>query len=151
MMVSQRGGEMRFSKRDVVATTWVALAGFLYVLWVFDAVPPGLSGVRATGMICLTLGMAASASAVVPYFSDLIHGSKTYLGVASLLGLLALAAGIWMLVQSNEVGLSVLMGAMGVLWLMATIRHIRLSASPEGRGSSRVLPPAPLSRSREVV
>lgn len=143
---------MSLPRRDVVATTLVALAGVLYVLWVLDAAPPGLSGVRATGLITLTLGIAASASAVVPYFSDLIRGSRTYLAVASLFGLVALTAGIWMLVQSSEVGLSVLMGAMGVLWLMATTRHTRPSASPGGRGSSSVLPPTSIpTRSKEVV
>jgi hypothetical protein len=119
---------MRFPKRDVFATVLVGLAGVFYVLWVLGATPPALSGVRATGVIVLLLGFAASASAVVPYFSDLIHGSKMYLAAATGLGLVALAAGIWMLVESSEGAFGVLIGAMGILWLMATIRHTRLSA-----------------------
>jgi hypothetical protein len=142
---------MGFPKRDVFATALVALAVVLYVLWTVDLVPPGF-GVRATGSIILVLGLGASLSAVVPYFSDLIQGSKGYLAIASLIGLVAFGAGIWTLVESSAVGLGVLTASMGILWLMATIRHIRLNASPRVGGSVSVLEPTSIpTRSRETV
>jgi hypothetical protein len=49
----------------------------------------------------LALGFAASASAVVPTFSQLLHGSKTYLSITSLIGLAALAAGVQMLITAS--------------------------------------------------
>jgi hypothetical protein len=38
-----------------------------------------MSSARVTGAAVLALGFAASASAVVPGFAQLLHGSKTYL------------------------------------------------------------------------
>jgi hypothetical protein len=47
---------------------------------------------------------------------------------ASLLGLVALVAGIWAIVAASETMLAVLVGAMVVLWLMATVRHAVVTA-----------------------
>jgi hypothetical protein len=96
---------MRIPKRDVFATGLVVLAGLLYLLWATEAAPPGLSGTRATGVVVLALGFAASASAVVPGFDQLIHGNKVYLVTTSLIGLVALAGGVQMLHVGSEVGL----------------------------------------------
>jgi hypothetical protein len=114
---------MRLSKRDIIATGIVAIAGLLYLLWAMEAAPPGLSATRATGVVVLALGFAASANAVVPGFDQLVHGNKAYLGVTSLIGLVALAAGMLVLVTSSDAALGVLMAAMAVLWLVATVHH----------------------------
>jgi len=45
------------------------------------------------------------------------------------LGLVALVAGIWAIVAASETMLVVLVGAMVILWLMATVRHL-VGASP---------------------
>ena len=118
---------MSFPKRDVIATVLVATGGVLYWLWVAGSAPLGLRSVRGVGVVILALGFAASASAVVPGFEQLLHGNKIYLAVTAVLGLVALAGGVGTLVTSREVGLAVLMGAMGVLWLIATIRHALLA------------------------
>lgn len=124
---------MSLPKRDLIATVLVAVAGILGWLWVVDATPPGLESVRATGLVILGLGFAASASAVVPGFEELLHGSKRYLALTSLLGLVALAGGVQLLVSSSELGLTVLMGAMGALWLIATIHHAALAEAAAPR------------------
>jgi hypothetical protein len=128
---------MSFPKRDLVATVLVATAGVLYWLWAAGSAPSGLQGVRGVGVVILVLGFAASASAVVPGFEHLLHGNKTYLAVTAALGLVALAGGVQMLVTSSDVGLAVLMGAMGVLWLIATIHHALLAgvAGPRAGGT----------------
>jgi hypothetical protein len=82
---------MRFPKADIIATVLVAAAGLLYLLWAIDSTLPGMSSTRATGVAVVALGFAASASAVVPMFDQLIHGSKTYLVITSLIGLAAVA------------------------------------------------------------
>lgn len=117
---------MRIPKRDVFATGLVVAAGLLYLLWATGAVSPGLSGTRATGVVVLALGFAASASAVVPGFDQMIHGNKVYLVTTSLVGLVAFAGGVQMLLVGSEVGLGLVMGAMAVLWLVATIHHVHL-------------------------
>ncbi|MGZ5401567.1 MAG: hypothetical protein ACXWDA_00275, partial [Aeromicrobium sp.] len=118
---------MNVPKRDVVATALVAAAGVLYLLWATDSSPPGMSGVRATGAAILALGFVASAIAVVPSFDQLLHGNKIYMAVTSLIGLVAVIGGVVMLVAESEAGLAVVMAAMVVLWLIATIHHSLLA------------------------
>lgn len=121
---------MRLPMRDTIATGLVVVAGALYLLWAADAAPAGFSGTRATGLVVLGLGFAASASAVVPGFDQLIHGSRAYLAVTSLIGLVAFGAGIQMLVSASEVALGVLMATMVVLWAIATVHHALLVRGP---------------------
>jgi hypothetical protein len=114
---------MHLPKRDIIATGLVAVAGLLYLLWAIDFTLPGMSSTRAAGVAVLTLGFAASASAVVPGFDQLLHGNKAYLAITSLIGLAAFAAGVQMLITASGAGLTVVMAAMAVLWLIATIHH----------------------------
>lgn len=118
---------MHLLKRDIVATALVAIAAVAYVLWAVGSALPGMSSVRVTGGVILALGFAASAIAVVPAFDQLLHGNKAYLTVTSLIGLAALAAGIVMLVAASSASLAVVVAAIGVLWLMATVRHSLLA------------------------
>lgn len=128
---------MRIPRRDIIATALVAAAGVLYLLWAVDATLPGISGTRATGLIVLGLGFAASASAVVPGFDELIRGNRIYLAVTSVIGLVAFAAGLQMLLTASDVGLAVLMGAMAVLWLIATVHHALLARPTTGSARAR--------------
>ena len=118
---------MHLPKRDVIATGLVAVAGLFYLLWAIDSALPGMGSARATGVAVLALGFAASASAVVPNFDQLLHGSKTYLVATSLIGLAAVIAGVQMLITASGAGLSVVMAAMAVLWLIATVHHSLLA------------------------
>ena len=114
---------MHLPRRDIIATGLVAVAGLLYLLWAFDSALPGMSSTRVTGVAVLALGFAASASAVVPGFGQLLHGNRAYLAITSLIGLAAAAAGVQMLITASGAGLTVVMAAMAVLWLIATIHH----------------------------
>jgi predicted branched-subunit amino acid permease len=118
---------MHLPKRDIIATCLVSAAGLLYLLWAIGSTLPGLSSTRATGVAILALGFAASASAVVPTFGQLLHGSKTYLAITSLIGLAAVAAGVQMLITASGASLIAVMAAMAVLWLIATIHHSLLA------------------------
>ena len=132
---------MHLPKRDIIATGLVAVAGLLYLLWAIDSALPGMSSTRATGLAVLVLGFAASASAVVPGFDQLLHGSKTYLAMTSLIGLAALAAGVQMLITASGAGLTVVMAAMAMLWLIATIHHSLLAKTgQQPRPTSAQLP-----------
>ncbi len=125
--------------RDIIATGLVAVAGLLYALWAVDSALPGMSSARVTGVAVLALGFAASASAVVPGFGQLLHGNRTYLVLTSLIGLAAFAAGVQMLVTASGAGLTVVMAAMAVLWLIATIHHSLpvKTGPPPGRAGAR--------------
>ena len=128
---------MHVPGRDLVATGLVIVAGLLYLLWALDSALPGMSGTRATGVAVLALGFAASASAVVPAFDQLIRGNRAYLALTSVIGLAAFAAGIQMLVTASGAGLTVVMAAMAVLWLIATIHHSLLARTGPPQGIAR--------------
>ena len=96
---------MSLPKRDAIATVLVAVAGVLYWLWAVGSAPPGLGSVRATGTVILALGFVASASAVVPWFGQLMHGNKAYVTLTSIIGLVAFVGGLQMLIAASETGL----------------------------------------------
>ncbi len=125
---------MRIPMRDRIATVLVALAVIVYGLWVNELALPGMDSVRVTGLVVLGLGFVASASAVVPGFDELLHGSRLYLAGSSLIGLVAFAAGVVMLVSASEVALGVVMAAMIVLWMIATIHHTVLAGAETAPG-----------------
>jgi hypothetical protein len=129
--------DMHLPKKDIIATGLVAAAVVLYLMWLVDATLPRLGGTRATGVVILALGFAASATAVVPGFDQLMHGNKVYMAGTSLLGLVAFISGVVMLTSASEVALAVMMGAMVVLWGISTEHHTMLvksgpSVSPGG-------------------
>ena len=130
---------MYLPKRDVIATGLVAVAGLSYLLWAIGSALPGMNSTRITGAAVLALGFAASASAVVPGFDQLLHGNKAYLVMTSLIGLAAFAAGVQMLITASGAGLTVVMAAMAVLWLIATIHHSLLAKT--GRPPQQVISP----------
>jgi hypothetical protein len=119
--------QMRLSKRDLIATSLVAAAVLVYLLWEIGGALPGLGSIRATGIAILAFGFAASASAVVPTFDQLLHGNKAYLAVTSLLGVVAVIGGLATLVAESGTGLGLVMAAMVVLWLIATVHHLLLA------------------------
>jgi hypothetical protein len=133
---------MRLPKRDVAATILVVLAVVLAWLWAVDAAPPGLRSVRATGIVILVLGFAASASAVVPAFDELLHGSKAYLAITSVMGVVALVAGLQMLIAETGAGLAVMVVAMVALWAAATRRHMLSTGPATGARVPRPRPPS---------
>ena len=123
---------MSMSWRDRIATLCVAVATSVYVLWL-----GGLLGEVSAGtiaMLVLGLGFAASASAVVPGFAALLAGSKVYLALASLGGLVAFACGLATVVGVSDPALAVLVISTVALWAAATARHLsvaqRSSATP---------------------
>jgi hypothetical protein len=129
---------MQLLRRDAVATALVAIAGLLYALWAVDSAPWGLSGIRSTGTVILGLGFLASASAVVPGFDQLIRGNKVYLAITSLIGLAAFAGGLWMLINASEAGLALLVGTMGVLWLISTVHHSLLAGAESRKANGEL-------------
>ena len=121
---------MRVSWRDGLATLFVGVGVLLYVLWLTGAEVAGVSGIKAVGAVILGLGLAASMIAVVyGVGAGLLHVSKTYLAIASFIGLIALVAGVAVLVTANEIWLGTLMAATVVLWLISTVRHVMIAGT----------------------
>ncbi|MGD9704540.1 MAG: hypothetical protein AB7Q42_07705 [Acidimicrobiia bacterium] len=120
---------MQLSKRDVLATCLVLVAGIVWLMRAVGAPLPGSSSARAAGFVVLALGFVASATAVVPTFLELLHGNRLYLALTSTLGLVALIAAVTALLAESGVALGVVVGVMVLLWVIATIHHTMLDAS----------------------
>ena len=118
---------MSLPRKDLIATGLVAVAVVLYLLWAIDATLPGMSDTRVTAASILVLGFAASATAVVPGFDQLIHGNKAYLAITSCLGVLALIAGVQVIMTSSGLALTVVIATMVVLWAISTGHHVALA------------------------
>lgn len=115
---------MRLPMRDSIATLLVAVATLLCTAWAFRIDMPIVSSVNAVAAAVLVLGISASISAVVPGFATLIQGSRTYLVISSVLGLVALGAGLLALLQGHAVALLALIVSTVVLWALSTNRHV---------------------------
>ncbi len=125
---------MHLTWRDGMATIAVAVAAVGYGLWQTGTVLKGTS-TRAVAVAAFALGWLACtsdakrmASAYSPQAQD--RPPASYTAVGSLLGLVALIAGVWAIVASSETMLAVLIGTMVVLWLMATGRHMMTADEP---------------------
>lgn len=115
---------MRLPMRDAIATLFVAVGLLIAATWALGLEMPGFTSVTAVAAAVLLLGIAASASAVVPGFADLLHGSRMYLAVSSGLGAVALVAGLVALSGGEPLALAALVLATAALWAMATARHV---------------------------
>lgn len=118
---------MRLPLRDALATLLVLASLVVFVTREMGMPLPGFSEVSGVAVAVLALGIAASMSAVVPGFAALLHGSRLYLATASVLGLLALGAGLWAAFGGEAAGLGALVGATVALWAMSTLRHVAVS------------------------
>jgi hypothetical protein len=110
-----------------MATLFVAAAGFVYGLWLTGVGLANTSS-RVVGAVVFGLGAAACTTnqaemAVVYGAGDRRRPPMAYVVVASLVGFVALVAGIATLVTGNEGTLAVLAATTGALWAMATVRH----------------------------
>jgi hypothetical protein len=113
-------------RRDVFATALIGIAVLAYAAWAAGAAIPWLADVQPVAVLVLLLGVAASLSAVVPGWDELVHEWRLYFGAASVVGLLALIAGLWAIVAGEPTALGLLVGLTVVLWAMSTFRHIRV-------------------------
>lgn len=118
---------MRFTRRDGLATVFVAWATVLYALWLNGTVAQDES-TRVLGAIVFGLGYAACMSnqseMAVVYGVGARKGAPIgYVVLSSLLGGLALVAAVITIVSGNEAMLATLVAAMIALWVMASARH----------------------------
>lgn len=123
---------MRLPLRDALATLLVLASLVVFATREMGMPLPGFGEVSSVAAAVLALGIAASMSAVVPGFAALLHGSRLYLVTASVLGLLALGAGLWAVFGGEAAGLGALVGATVALWAMSTLRHVAVGRPQQG-------------------
>lgn len=110
--------------RDSIATLLVAVGVVVYGAWVIGLAIPGLASVEALAIGILVLGVAASISAVVPGFGELLRGSRTYFAGTSILGAIALVGGVYAIATGEAIALAILALATVILWALSTARHM---------------------------
>jgi hypothetical protein len=118
---------MRVTWRDGLSTVAVAAATVLFLLWENGSAAQGLS-VRALAGIVFALGWVGCVSDGAHMASVYVPGPDrtapmSYSVAISILGLVALVAGILAIVGPSETAIGVLVVAMLGLWAMATLRH----------------------------
>ena len=119
---------MRLSWRDGLATVFVGTGAVLYILWLSGV---DVLGPRVLAGVVFGLGLAASVTAVVyGVGAGLLRASKLYLAIASLIGLVALVAGVIAITNISEAMLATLVTATVVLWAMSTVRHMVATETP---------------------
>ena len=115
---------MRLAWRDGLGTLFVAAAVGVYLAWAFDSPISGFTRPTEVAVAVLVLGVAASVSAVVPGLSALWHGSRLYLVIASVLGIVVLGAGLCTIFGGDRTALASLVAGTVLLWAVSTVRHI---------------------------
>lgn len=133
---------MRLTWRDGPASLFVAAAGVLSALWQSGTALQGMS-TRVLGGVVFALGYAACVSdrtemAVVYGVGGRRRAPIAYIVVASLLGFVALVAGVITLVTANEAMLAILVAATVTLWAISTVRHATVG---ERQGSIHAIQP----------
>lgn len=132
---------MRLTVKDAMATLFVLAAAVLYALWVNGIAVSGLT-TRVLGIIVIGLGMAGCMTSqqemAVVYGVDRKRPRPPmpYVVVASVIGGLALVAGIITLATASEVMLGTLVAATVVLWAISTVRHWVAGRPQEARPSA---------------
>lgn len=126
---------MGLTIRDRIATVLVGAATLLAIGWFADVLDLGSIELAWITVAVLVLGVPPSAMAVVPGFSGLIHGSRSYLLVSSLLGLAATAAAVLTIVNGTTETFALLVVLTAVLWAGATMRHSGMLAQPRLQAS----------------
>lgn len=120
---------MHLTLRDRIATLCVAVGTLVAVLWLAGVGSQEIAGARWVTAIVLALGFVASASAVVPGFEGLMRGSKPYLVITSVLGLGALVAGIFAMIDGTDALIALLVALTVTLWAISTVRHVRAAGT----------------------
>jgi hypothetical protein len=118
---------MRLTRRDGLATLFVSVAAVLYGLWLTGTAMADMS-TRVLGTIVFGLGWAACTSnqtemAFVYGVGGRRRAPMAYVVIASIVGAVALVAGIITLLGANEAMLVTLVAATITLWAMSTVRH----------------------------
>lgn len=113
---------MRLTWKDGIATVATAAAVVFYALWATNTVAPNLS-TRVAALVVFALGFVGCPTAAQDVSGRNTTTRKWYATTSTVLGFVALVAGVSAMVFASEVMLAILVVAMVALWLAATARH----------------------------
>ncbi len=113
---------MRLTYRDGIATVATAAAVVFYALWATNTVAPNLS-TRVAALVVFGLGFVGCPTAAQDVSGRNTTTRRWYATTTTVLGFVALVAGVSAMVFASEVMLAILVVALVALWLAATARH----------------------------
>ena len=127
---------MSLTWKDGLATVFVSAAAVLYLLWAGGTTVSGLSGSRALAVAIFGLGVGGCYTAKSHMETVYGVGGRTRpplycVVLVSVLGGVALVAGIVAFVSGGDAALATLAGTIVALWALATIRHSMSRTPPE--------------------
>ena len=117
---------MRLTWKDVVTTVFMGAIAAVYAAFLTGTSAWLISSARGTTLVVLVLGMVGGC--MLSAAGDLYRGPQSWAVrawrvIASVLGVVALAAAVAGLASGSTVALAVLVATTGVLWIIATGRH----------------------------
>ena len=115
---------MTLGRKDAATTVVAAAVLVVYLLFRSGTDAWLVSGVRGSTVAVLVLGMlGCTIGSGADLYAEPRRGSTGYTVVATILGLGILVSGVLALVTGAAGWLTVLVGAVLALWLVATARH----------------------------
>ena len=137
---------MRLTWKDAVATLFMVVIVAAYVTFLNGTSLWLISSARGTACAVLVLGIVggcALSSAADLYTGSQSRSTQAFAALATLGGIIALAAAVVGMITGSIVALAILVAATIALWLIATMRHaLPVPAQPmRGRDTHEVLDP----------
>jgi hypothetical protein len=106
--------------RDAIATAPVLVTVALYVDFLADGTAMWIHGPRTMALTALLLGLSAC---IVGGWT----ATKSAMWVSAPFGVVALVLAILTLITGNVVTLAFFLAVIAALWLISTVRHLRLA------------------------
>jgi hypothetical protein len=122
-LVRKGGPAMRLTWKDAVSTVFMAAIVVIYVAFLNSTTAWLISSARGTTAAVLVLGIVGGCGMSSADYQEQGTWARAYLGLASVLGITALVAGVVALITASTVSLAILVAATFALWLAATVRH----------------------------
>jgi len=125
---------MRLTWKDAVSTVFMAAIVVIYAAFLNSTTAWLISSARGTAAAVLVLGFVGGCamSAAAEQYQD--TRPRAYTSFASVLGVIALVAGVAALITASTVALAILVVATLALWLAATARHAFTPSAIPGGG-----------------
>jgi hypothetical protein len=114
---------MSLTWKDAVSAVFMTAIAVIYVAFLNSSTAWLISSARGTAAAVLVLGVVGGCgmSAAAADYHD--GRARVYRSFASMLGTVALIAGVIALITASTAALTVLVTATFALWLAATVRH----------------------------
>ena len=122
---------MRLTWKDAVSTVFMAAIVIIYAAFLNSTTVWLISSARGTAAAVLILGFVGGC-AMSAARQDQGTQARAYTSFASILGAVALIAGVIALIMASTAALAVLVAATLTLWLAATLRHAFTPATAPG-------------------